>query len=431
MIERYSLPKMKAIFELQNKFQVWQNIELAACEIQSKMGKIPRADLQIIKKKAKFSISRINELERTTNHDVIAFLTNLAENIGPSSRFVHLGLTSSDVVDTALSVIIKEALEILEHDVANLMKVIKKRAQQTKNMVMIGRTHGIHAEPMTFGLKLALWYEELKRNRQRLAEAREIIAVGKISGAVGTYANISPRVEVYVCEKLGMKSSPISTQVLQRDRHAQVMTTLAILAGSLEKFATEIRNLQRTDLAEAAEPFGKGQKGSSAMPHKKNPITCERVAGLARVIRGYALTALENQALWHERDITHSSTERVIIPDAFILLDYMLQTFEKVVTGLEVYPENMRNNLFKYGGIVFSQRLLLLLIDKGLTREDAYALVQKNALHARDNNGSFKDNVLNDTKIVDKVSTKEIEGIFDVKYHLKNVDLIYRRVFKD
>lgn len=431
MIDRYSLPKMKSIFEPQNKFQTWLNIELAACEAHVKLGNIPRSDLATIKKKAKFSIERIDEIEKTTNHDVIAFLTAVAEHIGPSSRFVHLGLTSSDVVDTALSVILKEAVGVLEEDVTHLMKTVKKRAQQTKNVVMIGRTHGIHAEPMTFGLKLALWYEELKRNQQRLAEAREIISVGKISGAVGTYANINPRVESYVCEKLGLKPSPISTQVLQRDRHAQVMTTLAILAGSLEKFATEIRNLQRTDLAEAAEPFGKGQKGSSAMPHKRNPITCERVAGLARVIRGYAVTALENQALWHERDITHSSTERIIFSDGFILLDYMIQTFEKVVAGLEVYPNNMEANLFKYGGIVFSQQLLLKLIDKGLTREEAYAIVQKNALKARDENGSFKDNLLKDPKVLAKVSPKDVESIFNVKYHLKNVDLIFKRVFKD
>lgn len=430
MIDRYSLPKMKAIFEQQNKFQTWLEIELAACEAHVKLGNISRSDLNIIKKKAKFSIARIDEIEKTTNHDVIAFLTNLAEHIGPSSRFVHLGLTSSDVVDTALSVIIKEAVEIIEQDVQSLMKVVRKKAHQTKDMVMIGRTHGIHAEPMTFGLKMALWYEELKRDLKRLEDSRRTIAVGKISGAVGTYANIDPRIEAYVCKKLGLEPSPISTQVLQRDRHAQVMTTLAILAGSLEKFATEIRNLQRTDLAEAAEAFGKGQKGSSAMPHKRNPITCERVAGLARVIRGYALTAMENQALWHERDITHSSTERIIFPDAFILMDYMLQTFEKVVAGLDVYPENMKTNLFKYGGIVFSQRLLLMLIDKGLTREDAYALVQKNALKARDMNGSFKDNVLSDESVMGKVTPRDVEKIFDVTYHLKNVDMIFRRVFK-
>ncbi len=430
MIDRYSLPKMKAIFEPQNKFQTWLNIELAACEAHVKLGKIPKADLATIKRKAAFSIKRIDEIEKTTNHDVIAFLTDVAEHVGPSSRYVHLGLTSSDVVDTALSIIMKEAVGIIEDDVTELMKVIKKRAQQTKHVVMIGRTHGIHAEPMTFGLKLALWYEEMKRNQQRLAQAREIIAVGKISGAVGTYANINPKVEEYVCKRLGLKPSPISTQILQRDRHAEVMTTLSIVAGSLEKFATEVRNLQRTDIAEAAEPFGKGQKGSSAMPHKRNPITCERVAGLARVMRGYAVTALENMALWHERDITHSSTERIIVGDAFILLDYMLQTFTKVVAGLEIYPNNMETNLNKYGGVVFSQRLLLKLIGTGMTREDAYLLVQKNALNARDSNGSFKKNVLADQKIMGKVTKKEVEEIFEVKYHLKNVDMIFRRVFK-
>ncbi|MBU0581029.1 MAG: adenylosuccinate lyase [Candidatus Margulisbacteria bacterium] len=430
MIDRYSLPKMKAIFDAQNKFQTWLDIELAACEAYVKLGNISRADFNTIKNKAKFSIKRIDEIEKTTNHDVIAFLTNVAENVGPASRFVHLGLTSSDVVDTALSLIMKEAIQILEEDVLVFMKVLKKRALQTKNMVMIGRTHGIHAEPMTFGLKLVLWYEEMKRNLKRLAEARENIAVGKISGAVGTYANISPKVEAFVCKKLGLEPSPISTQVLQRDRHAQFMTTIAIVAGSLEKFATEIRNLQRTDLTEAAEPFGKGQKGSSAMPHKRNPITCERVAGLARVIRGYSVTAMENMALWHERDITHSSAERIIVGDACILLDYMLQIFTKVVEGLEVYPENMRANLYKYGGIVFSQRLLLTLINKGMTREDAYKLVQRNALRARDENGSFKDNVLGDEKIMTKVKPEEIAKIFEVKYHLKNIDLIFKRVFK-
>jgi adenylosuccinate lyase len=429
MIERYSRPEMAKIWSLQNKFQKWLDLEIFAVEAHVKNGDVPAAALPVIQSKAAFDVKRIDELEKELNHDVIAFLTNVAENVGPESRFIHLGLTSSDVVDTCLSAQIKEAGLIILQGIKDLMVVVKTKALQYQDTLMMGRTHGIHAEPMTFGLKLALWYEELGRDLLRMERAIENIAVGKISGAVGTYANINPNVEVYVCEKMGLKPAPVSTQIIQRDRHAEFLTTVAIIGSSLEKFATEIRNLQRTDLAEVAEPFGKGQKGSSAMPHKRNPITNERIAGLARVLRGNAIAALENVALWHERDITHSSVERVIFPDSTGLLDYMLRQFTWVIEGLDVYPQNMLTNVNKYGGIVSSQRLLLHLIKAGMLREDAYRLVQGNALRARDENGSFKENVKNDPLIMQHVSATQLEELFDHRYHLKNVTLIMKRVF--
>ncbi len=429
MIDRYSLPEMKEIWELQNKFQKWLDIEIAACEAHNHLGNISDEDLKNIKEKAAFTVERISEIEAETHHDVIAFLTNLAENIGESSRFVHLGLTSSDVVDTANSLLLKESAELLLERIDDLIIVLKEKALETKEMVMVGRTHGIHAEPMTMGLKYALWYEEMKRNRKRLAEARDYIRIGIISGAVGTYSNIDPKVEAFVCEKLDLTPDSISTQVVQRDRHAQYMSTLAIIASSLEKFATEIRNLQRTDVSEAAEPFGKGQKGSSAMPHKRNPILCERITGLARVMRGYSQTAMENVALWHERDISHSGAERVIFGDANILLDYMISIFKRVITNLEYYPDNMRRNMMVYGGIIFSQTVLLGLISKGLTREDAYKIVQRNALRARDENGNFQENLKADADVTEHFSNEEIDKFFDPKRTLKHVDLIYQRVF--
>lgn len=428
MIERYSLPEMKKIWELENKFQKWLEIELAACEAHHQLGNIPAADLKNIKEKAAFTVERINEIEKETNHDVIAFLTNLAENIGPSSRFVHMGLTSSDVGDTANSMLLKEAADILLTDLDEYLAILKDKALEHKDVLMIGRTHGIHAEPMTFGLKMLLWYEEMKRHKKRLQEAKEGISVGLISGAVGTYSNIDPLVEKLTCEKLGLTPCAISTQIIQRDRHAQFMTTLALIAASLEKMATEIRLLQKTDTSEAAEPFGKGQKGSSAMPHKRNPITCERITGLARVIRGYSLTALENIALWHERDISHSGAERIIFADGTILLNYMFKLIKNVISGLEIYPERMKKNMDAYGGIIFSQRVLLELIKKGLTREEAYLYVQRNALRARDEDGSFRENISADQEVLKYLSKEELLAFFNYPDTIRNVDLIYQRI---
>lgn len=431
MIERYSLPEMSAIWSLKNKFQKWLDIEIAACEANQKLGKIPAKDLKTIKKKAKFDVARINEIEKETNHDVIAFLTNLAENIGPSSRFVHLGLTSSDIGDTANSMLLKEAAELLEKDVDEFIKILQKKALEYKNVIMIGRTHGIHAEPTTFGLKLLLWYEEMKRNKVRLENAKKNISVGKLSGAVGTYSNIDPKVEDYVCKKLALTPCAVATQIIQRDRHAEFISTLAVIAGSLDKFATEIRLLQKTDTSEAAEPFGKGQKGSSAMPHKRNPIICERVCGLARVIRGYALTSLENISLWHERDISHSSAERVIFADATIALNYMFSLIKKVVSGIEIYPERMKKNMDAYGGIIFSQRVLLSLVNKGITREQAYKLVQRNALAARDNDGSFRNNITTDKDVLKFISKNDLLKLFDYEYTVRNIDSIFKKVLKN
>ena len=430
MIDRYSRDVMKRIWDIENKFQKWLEVEIAACVAHAEAGNIPKKALQVIKKKAKFNLKRIQEIEEITNHDVIAFLTSVAENVGPESRFIHLGLTSSDVCDTALSLLIKEAGQLILGDIRELLRSIKKQALKYKNTVMIGRTHGVHAEPMTFGIKLALWYAEIDRSRYRMEKAVETISVGKISGAVGTYANISPNVEKKLCKKLGLKPAPVSNQILQRDRHAEFLTALAILAGSIEKFSTEIRHLQRTEVGEVEEPFGKGQKGSSAMPHKKNPILCERLSGLARVIRSYSLVSLENIALWHERDISHSSTERIILPDATILMDYMLDRFKYVVDEMKVYPDRMIQNLESLGGLVYSQRLLLLLVDKGLTREDAYKIVQKDAFEAREGKMTFKEIVFRDKTILNCVSVKELDEIFKVEYHLKNINMIFKQVFK-
>lgn len=430
MIERYSLPEMSAIWSLENKFKKWLDIEIAACEINSKLGKIPAKDLKIIKKKAKFEVKRINDIEKETNHDVIAFLTNLAENIGPSSRFVHLGLTSSDIGDTANSILLKESADLLLRDTEELIKIIQKKALETKNVIMIGRTHGIHAEPTTFGLKMLLWLEEMKRNLKRLQSAKATISVGKLSGAVGTYSNIDPKVEDYVCKKLELEPCPVATQIVQRDRHAEFISTLAIIASSLDKFALEIRLLQKTDTSEAAEPFGKGQKGSSAMPHKRNPIICERICGLARVMRGYAQTALENVALWHERDISHSSAERIIFADACILLNYIFSLAKKVISGLEIYPKRMQKNMDAYGGIIFSQRVLLALVNKGLTREKAYKLVQRNALKARDTDGSFRENITSDPDVLKFINKNELLKLFNYDYTIRNIELIFKRVLK-
>lgn len=428
MIQRYTRKEIGNIWTDETKFQTWLEIELYACEAQAELGNIPRDVVTAIRSKAKFSVDRINELEKTLNHDVIAFLTNVGESVGENSRFIHIGLTSSDIVDTALSVLIRKAALIIKKDLEQLLRALAERAREYKNTIMIGRTHGIHAEPTTFGLKLALWYEETKRNLVRLDHAIETIAYGKLSGAVGTYAHIDPFIEKYVCEKLHLKHSPISTQILQRDRHAEYLSTLAIIAGSLEKFATEIRHLQKTETLEVEEFFAEGQKGSSAMPHKRNPITCERVAGMARLMRGYALSAFENQALWHERDITHSSVERVIIPDATIALDYMLSKMNNIIETMLVYPDKMMRNLNATRGLIHSQKVLLMLTKAGMLRENAYGIVQKHAMRVWKEELDF-ETLISDDEAVQKVLSKdEIRECFSMKDAVAHVDLIFERL---
>ncbi len=427
MIERYTLPEMGKIWEAEHKFRTWLAIEIYACEAWAELGRIPAAALEEIKARAAFDIDRINEIEATTRHDVLAFLTAVAEKVGDASKYIHLGMTSSDVLDTALAVQMRDAADLLLRRLQDLRAALAQKAREHKYTLMIGRTHGVHAEPTTFGLKMALWVMEVDRNLARLEQAKEMISAGKISGAVGTFANINPRVEEHVCRRLGLQPAAVSTQIVQRDRHAQYLTTLAIIGSSLEKMATEIRNLQRTDILEVEEPFARGQKGSSAMPHKRNPIMSERVAGLARVLRGNALAALENVALWHERDLTHSSVERVIIPDSTILLDYMLVKFTEIITGLNIYPENMRRNLEATGGLVFSQRLLLALVNKGVLRETAYTWVQRNAMQAWQIHRPFQELVLQDADITGRLDAREIEALFDYDYHLRHVDYIFRR----
>jgi adenylosuccinate lyase len=388
MIERYSRPQMKKIWSEENKFDQWLKVEIAVCEAWAELGEIPRKDIVKIRK-ASYKLNRIAGFLKVTHHDVTAFINSVAESLGEESRFVHLGLTSSDVMDTALALQLTQGTDILAKDIAELILVLESKAIEHKYTIMMGRTHGVHAEPTTFGLKMALWAEEMKRNAQRLAEARKAVSVGKISGAVGTYATVPPQVEGMTCARLGLAPDPISSQIIQRDRHAQFLTTLAIVAGSLEKFATEIRGLQRTEVREAEEPFEAGQTGSSAMPHKRNPELCERICGLARLIRGHALTSLENIALWHERDISHSSAERIILPDSCLAMDYMLSIFTSVMKGLKVYPENMRHNIELTQGVIFSQRVLLALVGKGLPRGEAYRIVQDNAMKAWEKKRSF------------------------------------------
>jgi len=428
MIERYTLPEMGKVWSEQSKYEKWLRIEILACEAQAELGNIPREALKEIKEKAGFDVKRILEIEEVTRHDVIAFLTAVAERVGDASKYIHMGMTSSDVLDTALSLQICEATDIIMAKLRKLREILVRLAKQHKYTIMIGRSHGVHAEPITFGLKMALWVQEVDRSMERLKVAKEQIRVGQISGAVGTFANIDPRVEEYVCQKLGLNPAPISTQVIQRDRHAYYLSTLAVIGSSLEKFATEIRNLQRTEILEAEEPFAKGQKGSSAMPHKKNPITAERIAGLSRVLRGNALAALENVALWHERDITHSSVERIIIPDSTILLDYMLAKLISIMDKLVIHEDNMRANLEKTLGLIFSQRVLLALVEKGVLRETAYHYVQRNAMEAWQTKKEFKCLVLADRDIAKYLSPEEIEELFDYNYHLKNIDYIFTRV---
>lgn len=430
MIERYSLPRMRGIWELANKFEKWLEIEILATEAHVKLGIVPQEALDEIKAKATFSVERIEVIEAETHHDVIAFLTNVAENVGPASRYVHYGLTSSDVVDTGLAVQMKEAMDIIIEDVRDVVNVLKAKAFEYKDLPCVGRTHGIHAEPMSFGLKFANWAFEMHRNLNRLERAKAVISVGKLSGAVGTYSNIDPWVEEYVCEKLGLTPAPISTQVLQRDRHAEYMTALAVCAATIEKIALELRGLQKTDTREVEEPFAKGQKGSSAMPHKRNPIIAERLTGQARVIRANALVALENVALWHERDISHSSVERVIIPDSTILLDYMLNKLKWLLEGLIVYPENMRKNLERTNGLIYSSRVLLALVEKGITREEAYEIVQRNAMATWRGEGELKDLLKSDAEASKLISEEELDELFDAGYFLRNIDIIFKRLEK-
>ncbi|MHC1726939.1 MAG: adenylosuccinate lyase [Syntrophobacteraceae bacterium] len=429
MIERYTRPEMGRIWTVENKYRRWLDVELAVCEVLGARGAIPPEDARAIREKANFDVGRIDEIERETHHDVIAFLTSVAEFVGPSARFIHEGLTSSDVLDTALGLLLTEASDLLLKDMEALLAVLKRRAFEFKDTVQIGRSHNIHAEPVTFGLKLAVWYSEMERNRERLEQARETIRVGKISGAVGTFANIAPEVEESVCSRLGLKNASVSTQVIQRDRHAHFFTTLAIIGCSIEKIATEIRLLQHTEIREVEEFFSSKQKGSSAMPHKRNPISSENLSGLARILRGNALAAMENVPLWHERDISHSSVERIIAPDSTILLDYMLNRLTRVLDSLTVFPGNMERNMAVTGSLYFSQQVLLALIQKGISREDAYRIVQGSAMEVWRKGGDLKDELKLDSRVTDRLSGREIDAIFDLGYHLKNVDVIFTRVF--
>jgi adenylosuccinate lyase len=429
MIERYSRPEMTAIWSAENRYDKWLTIELLACEAHAEMGTIPRDAVDRIKSKAKFDVARIEEIEKVVKHDVIAFLTSVADYIGDDSRFLHVGMTSSDVLDTSLAMLLRESGLMIIDGMRRLMDALKKKAFEHKDTAMIGRSHGIHAEPVTFGIKMALWYDEMKRNLRRMESAVETVSYGKISGAVGTFANIDPKVEEFVCASAGLKPAPCSTQIVQRDRHAEFFSTLAIVASSIEKFAVEIRHLQRTEVLEAEEFFSKGQKGSSAMPHKRNPVLSENLSGLARLIRGYAVSALENIPLWHERDISHSSVERVIAPDATILMDFMLFRCVGLIENLVVYPENMMRNLNLMRGLVFSQRVLLELAGKGASREKAYGLVQRNAMKVWEQGKDFRLELLNDPEVLAYLSPGEIDAAFDLSYHFKHVDTIFSRVF--
>jgi len=428
MIKRYTRPAMGAIWEEENKYRIWLEIEILACEAQARLGVIPADAAAAIRSKAAFEVKRIEEIEEEVKHDVIAFLTNVGEHVGQESRFIHLGMTSSDVLDTALAVQMKQSGELLLKGLEGLAAVLARRAKEFKTTIMVGRTHGVHAEPITFGLKLALWYAETQRNIARLQAAVGRIAVGQISGAVGTFEHLSPSVEEYVCAHLGLAAAPVSTQVLQRDRHAEFMNTLALIGCSLEKFATEIRHLQRTEVLEAEEYFSKGQKGSSAMPHKRNPITCERIAGLSRVLRGNAQAAMENVALWHERDITHSSVERVVIPDSCILTDYVLALMTDVIDRLVVYPDTMLANLHRTHGLIFSQSVLLALAQKGMRREDAYRIVQQAAMEVWRDGGEFKARLLAQPEVREVLGAETIESLFDLGKSIRNVDLLFARV---
>ncbi len=428
MIERYTYEAMGSIWSEENKFRKWLDVEIAACEAWHEKGKIPAKSLAVIKKRAAFTVERIQEIERTTDHDVIAFLTNVAENVGKDSRYIHMGMTSSDVLDTALALQMREAADVLLGELRRILEILKRRALEHRDTVMVGRTHGIHAEPMTFGLKMLNWYAEMKRNEARLERAKETISVGKISGAVGTYSNLPPDIEKIACRRLNLRPAPISSQVIQRDRHAEFLATLAVIGGTVDKIATEVRGLQRTEVREVEEFFKKGQKGSSAMPHKRNPITAERLAGLSRVLRGNALAGFENIALWHERDITHSSVERVIVPDSCILLHYMLVRLRDMLDRLLVYPEAMLENLRKTRGLIYSQRVLLALVGKGFTREQAYAIVQRNAMDVWKGDNDFRSLLGADAEVTAALTAAELDDCFDAAYFLRHVANIYENV---
>jgi adenylosuccinate lyase len=420
---------MGKLWDPENKYRKWLDVEIAVCEAWVELGEIPRDALKAIRKKADFDIRRIDEIEKVVKHDVIAFLTSVAQSLGPESRFIHKGLTSSDILDTALALLMREACDIIIKDINELMEVVRRQAFTYKDCPMIGRSHGVHAEPMTFGLKFALWYEDMKRNLARMRKAKETISIGKLSGAVGTFSNVPPLIEEKVCKKLGLKPEPVATQIVQRDRHAEYLTTLALIAASVEKIAVEIRHLQRSEVLEAEEPFVAGQKGSSAMPHKRNPIGCENLSGLARLVRSNAMAALEDIALWHERDISHSSVERVIIPDSSILTDYMLDRLRGILDRLHVYPKRMKDNMAGTYGLYNSQRVMLALIDKGLSRESAYDIVQRNAMKSWRTRTQFKKLLWMDKEIKKYLSRNELETIFDLNYYLKNVNYLFKRVF--
>ncbi len=427
MIERYSRPKMKRVWSDENKYDKWLLVELAVCEAWADEGVIPQEDMQKLRHAA-YNMERLNEILQRTKHDVTAFLRSITERLGPEGRWLHLGLTSSDVWDTATNLQLMDAANLLDEEIVNLLDVLKTRAVEHKDTIMMGRTHGVHAEPITFGLKLALWYDEMRRSRKRLAQARESIAVGKISGPVGTHASVSPAIEERVCRRLGIAVAPVSNQIIQRDRHAQFVTTLALIAASLEKFATEIRGLQRTETREVEEPFSEGQTGSSSMPHKRNPELTERVCGLARLIRGHSVTALENVALWGERDISHSSAERVILPDSCLALDYTLDLFAGVMKGLRVYPERMKQNMELTRGLLFSQRILLALVEKGLSREKAYEIVQRNSMKTWDEGGDFRALIQSDPDVAALLSPDALDGLFDYRYYVRFVNEVFERV---
>lgn len=431
MIARYTRERMGKLWSEENKLQAWLQVELAVCEAWAELGVIPKEALKQIREKVRLDPQRVKELEKETRHDVAAFVMQLEETVGEAGRWIHFGLTSYDVVDTALSLLLKEALGIILEDLKDLMEAVKERALEHRDTVMIGRTHGVHAEPITLGLKFALWYEELKRHKERIERAREGISVGKVSGAVGTFAHVPPQVEEYVCRKLGLKPDPISSQVIQRDRHGEVFAALALLASSIEKFALEIRHLQRTEVLEAEEPFAEGQKGSSAMPHKRNPIGSENLCGLARVVRANLMAALENIPLWHERDISHSSVERIIAPDSTTLIDFMLWRLTRIIRGLRVYPQRMRANLELSKGLIFSQALMLALVRKGLSRQKAYQLVQRNAMRAWEEGRDFRDLIEGDEEIGRYLDVEEIEEAFSLKRHLQHVNFLFRRVFEE
>ncbi|NOZ26187.1 MAG: adenylosuccinate lyase [Nitrospirae bacterium] len=430
MIPRYTRKVMEEIWSLENKYRKWLDVEIAACEAWADIGAIPRDAVRIIKEKAGFDVKRIDEIESTVKHDVIAFLTSVSEHVGPESRYIHKGLTSSDILDTALALLMRDAADIIIDDITGLLDVLREQAYRHKNTPCMGRSHGIHAEPMTFGLKFALWHEEMKRNLERMRRAKDVVSFGKLSGAVGTFSNIPPEVEEMVLSRLGLKPEPVATQVVQRDRHAEYLSTLAIVAAGVERVAVEIRHLQRTEVLEAEEPFAKGQKGSSAMPHKRNPIGSENLSGLARVVRSNAIAALENIPLWHERDISHSSVERIILPDSSILVDYMLNRLKGIIEGLQVYPERMEANMKRSFGLYNSQRVMLALTDKGLTREEAYSIVQRNAMKSWQEGKDFHTLLGEDPEITRHLSLEELDSLFDLSYYLRNVDYIFKRVFE-